>query len=166
MRRQPSFEYVAGPGGARVRRIVVGGGGRADPAVSDLESAMLARRLEAWTLHEAAAAAMQRQRAPRMEGARGILFRAPRRVHGGGGGDGSARPASARSIAELPGETLTADSLSHLTEDGRQCCICLEDFSARERATRLPCLHLYHTTCIEDWLHKSGTCPQCKHRVD
>lgn len=79
---------------------------------------------------------------------------------------GRARPASAGAIAALPSETMTAASLSHLTEDRRQCCICLEDFDAGEVATRLPCLHLYHALCIGDWLQTSGTCPQCKHRVD
>ncbi|CAN0556407.1 unnamed protein product, partial [Ectocarpus sp. 8 AP-2014] len=81
------------------------------------------------------------------------------------GGRG-ASPASARAIAALPGETLTAGALAHLKDDGRQCCICLEDFEAGEKATRLPCLHLYHTVCIENWLQTSGTCPQCKFRVD
>lgn len=165
--RQPSLEFVSGPSGGRLRRAAAAGGGGADP---ELESGMVARRLEALTLHQALPPAMWRQRMLGVvEEPRGIMLRVPRRGHhhgGGGGGDGSARPASNRAISALPEETLTNESLSHLTEDGRQCCICLEDFSASERATRLPCLHLYHTVCIEDWLHKSGTCPQCKHRVD
>lgn len=161
-RRQPSFEYVAGPSGARLRRTTAGEGG-ADSSVLLLETLMLVRRMEALTLRDAAAAAMREQRM------RGVAA-GPRRIVLRGvhhhGGDGGAMPASARSIAALPEEWLTADSLAHLKEDGRQCCICLEDFDANKRATRLPCLHLYHTTCIEDWLQKSGTCPQCKRRVD
>ena len=90
---------------------------------------------------------------------------------GDGDGGGGARPASAAAIAALPQETLGAGSLSRMAgddDDGgvRQCCICLDAFGAEEVVTRLPCLHLYHSACIKQWLHTSGTCPQCKHRVD
>ena len=84
------------------------------------------------------------------------------------GGGGGTRPASVAAIAALPQETLGADWLSRMAgdEDARQCCICLDVFGAEEVVTRLPCLHLYHAACIKQWLHTSGTCPQCKHRVD
>lgn len=98
------------------------------------------------------------------------------RAWGGGGqwqavdvvasGEGSNRPASAASLSALPEEVLTVTSLSRLPEDGRQCCICLENFGTRGSVTRLPCLHLYHAACIRNWFQTSDTCPQCKHRVD
>ncbi|CAN0362361.1 unnamed protein product [Pylaiella littoralis] len=69
-------------------------------------------------------------------------------------------------IAALPVEALTAGSLSNLAEDSRECCICLQDFQAGDRATRLPCMtHLYHTKCIRMWLRKSNKCPECKQDV-
>lgn len=104
----------------------------------------------------------------------GLEGRRPR-ARGGGGrwqvvdvvasDEGSNGPASALSLAALPEEVLTATSLSRLPEDGRQCCICLEDFGTRGLVTRLPCLHLYHAVCIRNWFQTSDTCPQCKHRV-
>ncbi|CAM9726585.1 unnamed protein product [Laminaria digitata] len=84
-------------------------------------------------------------------------------------GEGQERPASAAAIAALPQETLGEGSLSRMAGDdegARQCCICLDNLGAGDVMTRLPCLHLYHAACIKRWLHTSGTCPQCKHRVD
>lgn len=104
----------------------------------------------------------------------GVILRVRRRVgghHGGQGGEHApesemSQPASAESIASLPEEVLSRESLARMSRDGRQCCICLEEFGNREVVTRLPCLHVYHAACIKSWLQTSGTCPQCKHRVD
>ena len=165
-RRQLSVEFGGHPrtgvllGGARG-----GGGGELD---LDVEELLLARRMEALNLPEAAAEMRREAMRGTVEGPRGILRRR-RQTHlheQEEDEDGATRPASARAIAALPSETLTTGSLSHLKEDGRQCCICLEDFGAGDEAKRLQCLHLYHTVCIDNWLQTSGTCPQCKHRVD
>lgn len=166
--RQLSLEVMGHPptgvllGGGRG-----GGGGELDLDLE--ESLLLARRMEALNLPDAAAE-MRREAMMRgtVEGPRGILRRRRRQphLHEQEEEDGATRPASATAIAALPEETLTAGSLSHLKEDGRQCCICLEDFGAGDEVKRLQCLHLYHTVCIENWLRTSGTCPQCKHRVD
>lgn len=78
----------------------------------------------------------------------------------------NSRPATAGTVASLPEEVLTSGSVDRMPADERHCCICLENFGDGEVATRLPCLHLYHTVCIQNWLATSGTCPQCKHRVD
>lgn len=76
------------------------------------------------------------------------------------------RPASPAAIAHLPEDVLTGQSIARMPPDARQCCICLENFAAGEVVTRLPCLHVYHSACIVEWLPNSGTCPTCKHRVD
>ena len=41
------------------------------------------------------------------------------------------------------------------------CGICLQIFGSDELKT-LPCMHAYHTACVDNWLHRSMTCPTCK----
>lgn len=50
------------------------------------------------------------------------------------------------------------------------CAICLEDIIAapsrdRQKEKRLLCGHLFHETCIGEWLERSDTCPLCRARV-
>ena len=40
------------------------------------------------------------------------------------------------------------------------CTICLEDIE--EDKIRLPCDHVYHGNCIQQWLRKKRTCPICR----
>jgi len=68
--------------------------------------------------------------------------------------------ASEADIAALPVQRVTGDA-SHLGE--QSCCtICLEDFKAGDDVKTLPCLHLYHMSCIDSWLRRSNDCPICK----
>ncbi|KAL5580953.1 hypothetical protein UlMin_013395 [Ulmus minor] len=71
-----------------------------------------------------------------------------------------------------------ASSSSAATEDSRKtdgnvkaiddeltCTICLEQVSRGELVRSLPCLHQFHTNCIDPWLRQQGTCPVCKYKV-
>jgi hypothetical protein len=79
-------------------------------------------------------------------------------------GDGSEnRGATTETISSLP--TSTVNDPSQLPEDKRQCCICLEDFSQGDGRTSLPCLHGFHTDCVNKWLKSNGSCPICKSSV-
>ena len=42
-----------------------------------------------------------------------------------------------------------------------KCAICLEDFNAGNKVCYLPCLHLYHSFCIKNWLKIRVRCPLC-----
>lgn len=70
-----------------------------------------------------------------------------------------------RRKTELPQEVLTASTLARLKRNTPECSICLEKFRVRDIVTRLPCTHVYHSSCIGEWLPQSGSCPVCKHRV-
>jgi len=48
----------------------------------------------------------------------------------------------------------------------RECVICMIDFVPGDRVRYMPCLHLYHVHCIDDWLMRSFTCPSCNEPVD
>jgi len=81
-------------------------------------------------------------------------------------GDGSEnRGASSEAISSLPVSKI-GDPERELPEDKRECSICLEDFCRGEERTSLPCLHGFHSSCVNRWLSSSGTCPVCKTPVD
>ena len=45
-----------------------------------------------------------------------------------------------------------------------KCTICLSDFEEQEDVRRLPCMHLFHIECVDQWLPMNKRCPIC--RVD
>ncbi|KAK8572169.1 hypothetical protein V6N13_047782 [Hibiscus sabdariffa] len=42
------------------------------------------------------------------------------------------------------------------------CTICLEGFEGGTYAARMPCSHIFHGECIEEWLKQSHYCPVCR----
>ena len=46
------------------------------------------------------------------------------------------------------------------------CSICIEDYQSGEEITTLPCLHLFHSDCINKWLRQSSNCPICKYSFE
>ncbi|KAJ9166944.1 hypothetical protein P3X46_021633 [Hevea brasiliensis] len=69
-------------------------------------------------------------------------------------GDPQTQPANAEFVERL--ETVKIE------ESGLECSICLDQLSIGSEGRRLPCSHLYHGNCIEEWLKKSKTCPLCR----
>ena len=53
----------------------------------------------------------------------------------------------------------TEDELSHNNDD---CAICWDPM---ESARKLPCGHLFHTTCLRSWLEQDTSCPTCRHSL-
>lgn len=45
-----------------------------------------------------------------------------------------------------------------------KCTICLSEFEEEEEVRRLPCMHLFHVECVDQWLSTNKRCPIC--RVD
>ncbi|RWV85441.1 hypothetical protein GW17_00052768 [Ensete ventricosum] len=37
-----------------------------------------------------------------------------------------------------------------------------EEYVGEDEVGRLPCEHLYHATCVEQWLRQKNWCPICK----
>ena len=48
--------------------------------------------------------------------------------------------------------------------DAEKCTICLNNFEEQEDVRRLPCMHLFHIECVDQWLPTNKRCPIC--RVD
>ena len=45
------------------------------------------------------------------------------------------------------------------------CCICLEYYENGDHVKYLRCDHVYHQSCIDEWLYYSCVCPLCKMEV-
>lgn len=79
-------------------------------------------------------------------------------------GDGTEnRGADERDIRCLPVSTVT--DASNLPNDHSDCMICLESFKVGDERKTLPCLHGFHSSCVDKWLRTSASCPVCKHSI-
>ncbi|CAL4990028.1 unnamed protein product [Urochloa decumbens] len=72
------------------------------------------------------------------------------------GGAGNA-PATAASIDALP--------TVEVSEPCEVCAICKDDLPIAAAARKLPCGHLYHSSCILPWLEVHNSCPICRSRL-
>lgn len=75
----------------------------------------------------------------------------------GGSGGGGAAPAPAASIEAVP--------TVEVSDPGAVCAICKDDLPLAAAARRLPCRHLYHSSCIVPWLEMHNSCPICRCRL-
>eukprot|EP00929_Paragymnodinium_shiwhaense_P062720 TRINITY_DN31317_c0_g2_i1.p1 TRINITY_DN31317_c0_g2~~TRINITY_DN31317_c0_g2_i1.p1 ORF type:complete len:386 (-),score=64.75 TRINITY_DN31317_c0_g2_i1:221-1378(-) len=46
------------------------------------------------------------------------------------------------------------------------CTVCISDFALGEECRQLPCEHIFHKDCIDQWLQRVPTCPMCKGPAD
>ena len=72
-------------------------------------------------------------------------------------------PTDQEILNELP-ETQIED-VNKLDTEKKNCVICLEDFKNGDKACVLPCVHLFHTNCIQQWLKTKNFCPICKFKL-
>lgn len=42
------------------------------------------------------------------------------------------------------------------------CSICLDDFTFQTEQVTLSCGHVYHKTCVHNWLQENSVCPECR----
>ncbi len=71
---------------------------------------------------------------------------------GGGGGEGA-------------GETEDAEETEG-AEEAEPCSICLQQYEPGEKVRHLPCQHVFHRDCVDEWLlGESRLCPMCKRSV-
>ncbi len=61
-----------------------------------------------------------------------------------------------------PERTRIYNSLDVKGEEQRTCSICIEDFVSGDQVNKLYCSHEFHVTCIEPWIFRHSTCPNCR----
>ena len=69
-------------------------------------------------------------------------------------------PATPQQINTLPTSVVSQEQLSQLSEDF--CSICFSEFGLDQEIKRPPCLHIFHTECLNTWLSKDRRCPHCR----
>ncbi|XP_016581466.2 E3 ubiquitin protein ligase RIE1 [Capsicum annuum] len=47
-----------------------------------------------------------------------------------------------------------------------ECCICLAKYKDKEEIRQLPCTHIFHLKCVDQWLKIISCCPLCKQELD
>jgi hypothetical protein len=67
--------------------------------------------------------------------------------------------------ADGNGAALDGRSESGSTQGDSQCMICFEGFTSGQQLRILPCMHKYHSACIDPWLRQNSLCPICKHDI-
>ncbi|XP_012090991.2 E3 ubiquitin-protein ligase Praja-2 [Jatropha curcas] len=70
-----------------------------------------------------------------------------------------APPAAMSFVNSLP---LVVINEEHMTHDGLTCAICKDILSIGTEVNQLPCLHVYHPSCILPWLSTRNSCPLCR----
>ncbi|KAK9156373.1 hypothetical protein Sjap_003853 [Stephania japonica] len=52
-------------------------------------------------------------------------------------------------------------------DESSECCsICLAKYRDKEEVRQLPCSHLFHLMCVDQWLRIISCCPLCKQEID
>ncbi|GLT79539.1 hypothetical protein SLA2020_510240 [Shorea laevis] len=46
-----------------------------------------------------------------------------------------------------------------------ECCICLAKYRDKEEVRQLPCSHIFHLKCVDQWLRIISCCPLCKQEL-
>ena len=62
-------------------------------------------------------------------------------------------------------DTAKLKDVSKLEDDKKNCIICMEDFKNGDEVIYLPCLHVFHNTCILEWFKRHDDCPVCKFKL-
>eukprot|EP00038_Savillea_parva_P022878 m.38869 g.38869 ORF g.38869 m.38869 type:complete len:159 (+) comp5726_c0_seq2:157-633(+) len=64
-------------------------------------------------------------------------------------------------IEGLPVTVCTEQLIGSLKPGAEECTICMEEYEVGVEMRFLPCMHMYHRHCVDDWLERVATCPEC-----
>ncbi|EAR87415.3 zinc finger, C3HC4 type (RING finger) protein (macronuclear) [Tetrahymena thermophila SB210] len=72
-------------------------------------------------------------------------------------------PASENSISNLPTVTFSTEQVKE--ETLCECSVCKEEFTEGEQLVKMPCNHMYHSSCLVTWLKMHNSCPTCRYEL-
>lgn len=52
-----------------------------------------------------------------------------------------------------------------LVVEAQTCPVCLVDMEVGSMASRLPCMHEFHASCIGQWFTRDRSCPTCRYNL-
>ena len=64
-----------------------------------------------------------------------------------------------------PRERVVREYNPEVETNTTRCTICMDDFNTGDSMEVLPCDHMFHSACIEQWLTKNCVCPVCRNIV-
>jgi hypothetical protein len=70
-----------------------------------------------------------------------------------------------QTIEALPTRVFESSSADDKTGEDTNCRICMEDFAEGDELRTLPCFHLFHAHCVDQWLKVNSICPTCRHKI-
>jgi len=63
-------------------------------------------------------------------------------------------------------ESIPTRTINSLDEESHpSCSICITDLKSLDEIRDIPCHHLFHKACLDEWLGMKDTCPNCVQRV-
>lgn len=65
-------------------------------------------------------------------------------------------------VVFLPKITSKVTPIRYNNKGTESCSICLENFVQNAKVNKTVCNHIYHEKCIDNWLDKHETCPNCR----
>lgn len=69
-------------------------------------------------------------------------------------------------VQRIPMIEITSGDIADSYGERIPCSVCLEEFQVGEKARTLPCCnHMFHPSCIDQWLIKCGSCPLCRRNL-
>ncbi|KAJ4915722.1 RING/U-box superfamily protein [Raphanus sativus] len=73
-------------------------------------------------------------------------------------------PASKSSVESMPRVVIGKEE-ERGGGGGGSCPVCLEEWSEGDVAAEMPCKHVFHSKCVEEWLGRHATCPLCRYEM-
>ncbi len=71
-----------------------------------------------------------------------------------------------RGLPKFKVDKIFLDKIEKLDDFAKKCIICMEEYKLEDECETLPCFHIFHNNCIEEWFNNNNNnCPICKNEI-